>query len=137
MNAFRAVGACAMGLAVAAGVLAASPAHAAAAQYNYACGPGYRVVDHVDVGGSGTAFLTYNSFTGYNCAVTVRAIPGEAVEMVIGLKRTPDDPRKAVHDSGHFTTFAGPVHVYGAGSCVDWFGYIDGDNGHKNDAGCD
>ncbi|MFD3688930.1 spore-associated protein A [Nocardiopsis sp. NPDC058631] len=135
MNVLRAACAAAA-LAVAAGVLAVPPAHAAAAEYNDACGHGYDVVDQVAIGKSGTTFLTYNKFTGLNCAVTVRTTPGPAVEMVVGLKRTPDDPRHAVYGAGHHTTYAGPVHLYAAGTCVDWFGYIDGDNGYRNETDC-
>ena len=137
MNVLRAVGAvAALGLALASGVLAASPAHAAAGEYNGACGIGYEVVDQVAIGNSGTTFLAHNNHTGHHCAVTVRATPGEPVETVVGLKRTPDDPRHAVYHSGHHAAYAGPVYLHTVGTCVDWFGYIDGDNGHRNGTDC-
>ncbi|MGW9552993.1 spore-associated protein A [Nocardiopsis sp. NPDC055551] len=123
----------ALGLA-AMGVLAASPAHAAA--YNGACGSGYAVVNQIEIGDSGTTFLTYNNSTGYNCAVTVRDTPGDPVEMVVGLKRTPDDASEAVQDAGMYTTYAGPVYLHAAGTCVDWYGFIGGDNNHENESNC-
>ncbi|WP_433697465.1 spore-associated protein A [Nocardiopsis sp. CA-288880] len=135
MNVLRAAAAAAaFGVAVTAGALVASPAHAAT--YNGACGSGYNVVNSVAVGNSGTTFLTYNNSNGYNCAVTVRNNPGAAVEMVVALKRTQDDASQAVQDAGYYTTYAGPVYLHAAGSCVDWFGYIDGANGSKNGTNC-
>lgn len=127
----------ALGVTALAGALVgASPERAAAAEYNGVCGSGYSVVNQVAVGDSGTTFLTYNDSNGYNCAVTVRDDPGAPVEMVVGLKRTPDGASEAVEDSGQYTTYAGPVYLHAAGTCVDWFGYIDGDNGHKNGTNC-
>ncbi|OOC53591.1 MULTISPECIES: spore-associated protein A [Nocardiopsis] len=125
--------------ALATGSLAlASPASAAGpvASYNNACGSGYGVVNYANVGSKGTVFLTYNNSTGYNCAVTVRANPGAAVEMVVSLKRTSDPASEARVDSGYYTTYAGPVYRSAAGSCVDWYGYIDGANEHRNETNC-
>ncbi|WP_067602699.1 spore-associated protein A [Nocardiopsis listeri] len=134
MSALRgAAVAAALGLA-ATGILVASPAHAAA--YNDACGAGYGVVRKMDIGDSGTAFLTYNASNGYNCAVTVRNSPGDPIEVVVGIKRTADDPADAVQDAGMYTTYAGPVYLHAPATCVDWFGHIGGDNNNRNQDAC-
>ncbi|WP_444960096.1 spore-associated protein A [Nocardiopsis sp. M1B1] len=125
--------------ALATGSLAlASPASAAApvADYNGVCGSGYGVVNYANIGSKGTVFLTYNNSNGYNCAVTVRANPGSAVEMTVGLKRTSDPASAAEVDSGQYTTYAGPVYRSAAGSCVDWFGNISGTNANRNGTNC-
>ncbi|MBR8744675.1 spore-associated protein A [Nocardiopsis sp. MG754419] len=134
MRALRRVAVAAAVALAATGFLVVSPAHAAV--YNGACGAGYNIVNSLEIGNSGTTFLTYNNANGYNCAVTVRTTPGAPVEMVVGLKRSPDGPNEAVQDAGMYTTYAGPVYLYAAGTCVDWFGYIDGDNEHANGTNC-
>lgn len=55
---------------------------ASAASYNGACGSGYTVIDHRDLTG-GTTFLTYKD--GWNCVVTVRDQPGQAIPMLAGV----------------------------------------------------
>ncbi|WP_159942915.1 MULTISPECIES: spore-associated protein A [unclassified Nocardiopsis] len=125
--------------ALATGSLAlAAPASAAApvATYNGACGSGYSVVNHANISTKGTVFLTYNSSNGYNCAVTVRANPGTALPMAVGLKRTSDSPSQAQQDEGNYTTYAGPVYRSAAGQCVDWFGTISGTNVNRNGTNC-
>ena len=134
MSALRgAAVAAALGLA-ATGALVASPAHAAA--YNDACGSGYDGISRLELGDVGTAFLTHNDSSGYKCAVTVRDTPGDPVEMVAQIKRTSDDPRDAVQDAGMYTTYAGPVYVHAPGVCVDWHGFIDGENNFENGKNC-
>ncbi|SIO87792.1 hypothetical protein [Nocardiopsis sp. JB363] len=134
MSALRgAAVAAALGLA-ATGVLIASPAHAAA--YNDACGSGYAVISKLELGNEGTAFLTHNDSSGYKCAVTVRNTPGDAVEMGIRIKRTTDDPKDAIQDADQYTTYAGPVYVHAPGVCVDWHGFIDGENNFENGKNC-
>jgi len=109
---------------LAGGVLAAAPA--SAATYNGACGTGYVVVNSAQVPASlGTVFLTYNSSNGYNCAVTIRNNPGTALPMNVGLRRAGNES-SAQYDPGSYTTYAGPVYVYGSGSCMDWGGIING-----------
>ncbi|MFD6951343.1 spore-associated protein A [Nocardiopsis sp. TSRI0078] len=125
--------------ALATGSLAlASPAAAAppVAPYNGACGSGYGVVNHAGIGSKGTVFVTYNNSTGYNCAVTVRANPGAAVEMVVSIKRTSDPASAAKMDSGYYTTYAGPVYLHAADQCVDWMGRITGSPGGDRGTNC-
>ncbi|MFC9910307.1 hypothetical protein [Streptomyces sp. NPDC059862] len=73
----------------------------------------------------GTVFLTYNSSNGYNCAVAIRDTPDYSAPEYMGvrLERT-GDIYSAKTDGGNYTTYAGPVYVYGVGSCMDWNGVI-------------
>ncbi|WUX96872.1 spore-associated protein A [Streptomyces sp. NBC_01422] len=103
--------------------LAAAPNAAAAAAYNGACGAGYSVVNSAALGSVGTVFLTYNASERLNCVVTVRNSPGSAVAMMAGLERS-DDVYSWTYDSGKYTSYAGPVFVWGEGSCMNWSGYI-------------
>ncbi|MEE2036768.1 spore-associated protein A [Nocardiopsis sp. CT-R113] len=123
-------------VAAAGSLMLAGPAQAAVAPYNGVCGTGYNVVNQADIGNKGTVYLTYNNSTGRNCAVTVRATPGAAVEMVVSVVRSGDNPANAATDAGYFTTYAGPVYLSAAGRCVDWYGYIDGTNEHRNNTNC-
>ncbi|MFF9765110.1 spore-associated protein A [Streptomyces sp. NPDC014636] len=104
---------------------AAPAATAAAAAYNGACGTGYRVVNSAPVGDIGTAYLTYNLATGKNCAVAVRHVAGDPVSMELFIRRSGgeifDDS-----DGGELRSYVGPVYVKAAGSCVDWWGDING-----------
>ncbi|TDQ52190.1 spore-associated protein A [Actinorugispora endophytica] len=119
--------------AAAAGSLAvAAPASAAA--YNGACGEGYAVVNSAAIGSKGTVFLTYNSSNGYNCAVTVRNSSGSAVRMGVWLATSPSGAWKS--DVGNYTTYAGPVYVYGADSCMDWVGEISGTLAERGATNC-
>lgn len=102
----------------------AAPATATAA-YNGACGTGYKTVNSTPVGGIGTAYLTYNASTGKNCAVAIRNVTGDPVTMELLIRRTGGEIY-ADQDSGSFRSYVGPVHVAAAGSCVDWWGSIDG-----------
>lgn len=104
----------AAGLAVTAG-----PAQAAA--YNGACGSGYKVIDKMSVGGTGTgtAYLTYNN--GWNCVVTVSNTPGQRDWMSAGVEVSGGE---WVLDEDYYTKYAGPVYVYAAGKCVDWGGTV-------------
>lgn len=111
----------ALGLSVAAtaaGVtVAASPAQAAL--YGGQCGSGYGVVNLIDLPDlRGTVYLTYSASSGKNCVVTIRENPGTATLMEAFLRRS--GTSSYVKDSGNFTTYAGPVYVSAAGSCVDW-----------------
>lgn len=124
-----------LGSLAAAAPASAAPAAAPVASYNGACGSGYSVVNHANIGSKGTVFLTYNS-NGYNCAVTVRATPGAAVDMAVGLKRSSDSPSQAQQDGGDYTTYAGPVYRYAPSHCVDWFGNISGTNEHRTATNC-
>lgn len=115
----------ALGLATAAAtagvMINAAPAHAAL--YGGQCGSGYGVVNLIDLPDNrGTVYLTYSSSTGKNCVVTVRENPGTATLMEAYLRRS--GTSSWVRDSGNYTTYAGPVYVSAAGSCVDWGGTI-------------
>ncbi|WP_243869379.1 spore-associated protein A [Streptomyces liangshanensis] len=101
----------------------AAPAAAAAqAAYNGVCGSGYNVVNSADIGKQGTVYLTYNAKTGKNCAVTIRKTSGAPVSVFtyLGVSET----GASDFDSGNYTSYAGPVYVYGKGYCVDWAGGI-------------
>ena len=99
----------------------ASPA--AAALYGGQCGSGYGVVNLIDLPDlRGTVYLTYNSSTGKNCVVTIRENPGTATLMEAYLRRS--GTTTWIEDSRNYTTYAGPVYVSAAGSCVDWGGTI-------------
>jgi hypothetical protein len=99
----------------------AAPAYAAL--YGGQCGSGYGVVNLIDLPNNrGTVYLTYSSAAGKNCVVTVRENPGTATLMEAYLRRS--GTTTWVKDSGNFTTYAGPVYVSAAGSCVDWGGTI-------------
>jgi hypothetical protein len=99
----------------------AAPAYAAL--YGGQCGSGYGVVNLIDLPNlRGTVYLTYNNSTGKNCVVTIRENPGTATLMEAYLRRS--GTSSWVKDSGNFTTYAGPVYVSAAGSCVDWGGTI-------------
>ncbi|WP_460302826.1 spore-associated protein A [Actinocorallia aurea] len=114
----------ALGLTVAAAAsvfAVASPA--SAALYGGQCGSGYNVVGVNDFPDArGTIYLTYNASTGKNCVVTIREVPGAAAPMDAYLRRS--GTTTWVDDPGNWTTYAGPVYVSAAGSCVDWGGTI-------------
>ncbi|TDC85446.1 spore-associated protein A [Micromonospora sp. KC606] len=114
-----------MGLASAAATAGAlvNAAPAQAALYGGQCGSGYGVVNLIDLPDlRGTVYLTYSSSTGKNCVVTLREKPGTATLMEAYLRRS--GTSSWVKDSGNYTTYAGPVYVSAAGSCVDWGGTI-------------
>ncbi|GAA4900686.1 spore-associated protein A [Streptomonospora salina] len=119
---------------LAGGAITASPASAAA--YNGACGSGYGVVNSAHVpNNKGTVFLTYNYSNDYNCAVTVRNDPGTALPMNVALRRAGDES-SAKYDPGSYTTYSGPVYVYGNDTCMDWGGVIDGDQAVRYATNC-
>ncbi|MYT73521.1 MULTISPECIES: spore-associated protein [unclassified Streptomyces] len=86
------------------------------------CGSGYKTVNSAAVGSLGTIYLTYNSANGRNCVATIRSTPGAAVDMSAYLYVS--DTGQGASDSGAFTSYAGPVSVYGKAHCVDWGGNI-------------
>ncbi|WP_372459831.1 spore-associated protein A [Streptomyces anatolicus] len=115
---------------------AAAPAKApaATAAYNKACGTGYKVVNQIDLGKVGTTYLTYNSTTGKNCAVTVRNTPGPAVYMYVYVLR--DDTREYADDEGLYRSYAGPVYLAARGHCVSWGGVIGGESANRYGTNC-
>lgn len=115
-------------------VASAAPA-AATAAYNGACGTGYRTVNSTPIGGIGTAYLTYNSATGKNCAVAIRNVAGDPVAMELYIRRGGGEIY-ADQDGGAFRSYVGPVYVAAAGSCVDWWGAMDGTSFQKYGTNC-
>ncbi|XVU28000.1 hypothetical protein ACQPZJ_13415 [Actinoplanes sp. CA-054009] len=123
MRRARNVAALAVTMAATAAAVTVGASPAQAALYGGQCGSGYGVVNLIDLPDSrGTVYLTYSASTGKNCVVTVREKPGTATLMEAYLRRT--GTSSWVKDSGNFTTYAGPVYVSAAGSCVDWGGTI-------------
>ncbi|MFJ1708008.1 spore-associated protein A [Kitasatospora sp. NPDC088346] len=118
----RATTAVAVATAALAGVVLV-PGSAEAAVYNGACGSGYTVVDSLEVGDYGTVYLTYSRSTGKNCVVNVRDNPGAPLYMnaLVRVAGSQD----WIGDYGQFTTYAGPVYVSAAGTCIDWGGEIE------------
>lgn len=112
----------------------ASAATAATATYNGACGTGYKVIDSTPVGNVGKVFLTWNESTGKNCAVTIRNAPGAKTYMAVELNIITDHESTPVHDTGQYTSYAGPVYMPARGYCAEWYGAIGtatgGDSGH-------
>ncbi|MEV7192788.1 spore-associated protein A [Streptomyces sp. NPDC093510] len=113
---------------------AAAAAPAAAAAYNKVCGSGYKVVNQIDIGQVGTSYLTYNSATGKNCAVTIRSTPGPAVHMYAWVQR--DDTRDYADDDGYYRSYAGPVYLDARGHCVSWGGVIAGESADRSGTNC-
>ncbi|GAA2277538.1 MULTISPECIES: spore-associated protein A [Kitasatospora] len=109
---------------LAGGTAIAVPTTAQAADYNGVCGSGYSVIDHRDLNLGGTVYLTYNSSNGYNCVVTIRDNPGPALLMLAGLRQTGSSTWTKL-DENYYTTYAGPVYLYAAHSCIDWEGGIE------------
>ncbi|MFF4481021.1 spore-associated protein A [Streptomyces sp. NPDC001520] len=119
-------------------LMAAAPGASAAASrvaYNGACGSGYTVVNSTEVGDKGTAYLTYSSATGKNCLVAIRNVAGEPVPMSIYLSRS-DTEIHDIYDSGNYHSYAGPIYVSARGTCVDWWGWIDGVRFEKAETNC-
>ncbi|MEV6123006.1 spore-associated protein [Streptomyces sp. NPDC052077] len=87
------------------------------------CGTAYKTVNSQPVGAVGTLYLTYNATNGKNCVVTIRSNPGTVLDMSAWLYLNGTD--QGADDFGRYTSYAGPVQVYGKGRCVDWGGSID------------
>ncbi|MFG2512373.1 spore-associated protein [Streptomyces sp. NPDC048584] len=86
------------------------------------CGSAYKTVNSAAVGSLGTVYLTYNAANGENCVATIRTNPGTRLDMSAWIYVTDTDEN--AQDAGRFTSYAGPVYVYGKGHCVDWGGSI-------------
>ena len=115
--------------------VAVVPAAAQAASYNGVCGSSYGVIDAMSVPGYGTIYLTYSSSTGDNCVVTIRNTPGAKLPMLADISLS-SSPTWTGHDSGNYTTYAGPVYVHAPGSCIDWGGGINGDDYFQFNSHC-
>lgn len=109
-------------VAVTAATLAVTAVPAQAASYNGACGSGYRQIDSMSVGGTGTgtAFLTYNN--GWNCVVVVSNTPGKRDWMEASIKLSSSN--QWIDDEDYYTQYAGPVYVYAPSACIDWGGTV-------------
>ena len=113
---------------VGAGLLVTAPAAGAAtngatAAYNGVCGSGYKVVNSMPIGKTGTVYLTYNSATGKNCTVTIRNTAGAPKYMVAYVRNV--DSGEDMYDAGEYRSYAGPVYAFARGACVEWGGVID------------
>ncbi|WP_327270023.1 spore-associated protein [Streptomyces sp. NBC_01218] len=86
------------------------------------CGAAYKTVNSAAIGSLGTVYLTYNASNGKNCVATIRTNPGTATN-VSAYVYVPDTDEWA-DDYGNYTSYAGPVRVYGKGHCVSWGGGI-------------
>ncbi|MER5405932.1 spore-associated protein A [Streptomyces sp. NPDC002769] len=122
-------------LAPAASAAPATATTTTTAAYNGACGTGYKTVNSTPVGDIGTAYLTYNSATGKNCAVAVRNVAGEPVSMDLFIRRSGGEIYDD-QDGGVYRSYVGPVYVDAAGSCVDWWGAMDGTHFGKYGTNC-
>lgn len=99
-----------------------------------ACGGGFAPIDELTITASGTTLgtvqLLYDSGSGANCVVTLKAVDiGARTSMTASLTVKGG---KRSSDSGKFDYYAGPVTGSAAGACVKWGGAIDG---HRADSG--
>ncbi|CAM5297198.1 spore-associated protein A [Streptomyces spiroverticillatus] len=85
------------------------------------CGSAYKTVNSASVGSLGNVYLTYNSANGRNCVATIRNNPGTALAMAAWVRLS---GTTTITDSGNYTSYAGPVSVYGKARCIDWGGTI-------------
>ncbi|MEU4142843.1 spore-associated protein A [Streptomyces parvulus] len=113
--------------AIGAGLLATAPVAGAAtngasATYNGVCGSGYKVVNSMPIGKTGTVYLTYNSSTGKNCTVTIRNTTGTPTYMVAYVRNV--DTGEEMYDADDYRSYAGPVYAFARGACVEWGGVI-------------
>ncbi|MCX5084365.1 spore-associated protein [Streptomyces sp. NPDC056121] len=86
------------------------------------CGSSYKTVNSAPIGSLGTVYLTYNSTNGKNCVATIRKNPGTRLDMSAWIYVSDTD--QGDQDYGQYTSYAGPIYVYGKGHCVDWGGNI-------------
>lgn len=68
----------------------------------------------------------YNSSNGNNCVIT-RANDGEvggANHIIAGLRKSGSSTWKLDGNNSNYTSYAGPLYVYAAGSCIDIYGEL-------------
>ncbi|MBF6351499.1 hypothetical protein IU448_21155 [Nocardia flavorosea] len=113
----------AAGVVLAGSLAVAGPANADAQASSPigACGGSYHEIDHHDIPGA-RIHLLYNGTT--NCVVTWKNNPGTASRLFASIAKQNADGNftNYIHDDGNFTTYAGPVKVNAAGTCIDWGG---------------
>ncbi|MFI1566420.1 acetyltransferase [Streptomyces sp. NPDC020490] len=97
----------------------AVPASAAAASPTAVCGSGYSVIDSQGLSTAATVYLLYSSSTGKNCVVTIRDSSGTAAYMEASIRKSGGS---WVSDAGNYSSYAGPVYVSAAGTCIQWEG---------------
>ncbi|MEO3823058.1 hypothetical protein [Actinomadura sp. B10D3] len=101
--------------ALAGSVAISNPAMAASSPIA-ACGGGsYRVISSTDLGAA-TVYLMWNGT--YNCAVTWKDQPNSKF-VAVDIQ---NDAGASDEDSGNYSTYAGPVKVYGKGRCIMYQG---------------
>lgn len=93
-----------------------------------ACGGGsYHEIDHHAVGDA-VVHLLYNGTT--NCVVTWRNHPGDPIYLQANIEAQGGDGFHV--DDGVYTTYAGPVKVNAAGTCIRWGGVYGYDNNYSS-----
>ncbi|KOV83343.1 hypothetical protein ADL03_21065 [Nocardia sp. NRRL S-836] len=96
---------------------------AAASSPIAACGGGsYHEIDQHRLGSVATIHLLYNGST--NCVVTWKTNPGSASHLLATIAKQDSDGsfRDYRYDDGNYSTYAGPVKVSAANTCIDWGG---------------
>ncbi|WP_327296052.1 MULTISPECIES: hypothetical protein [unclassified Streptomyces] len=109
---------------------AVAPAAAPAATPASICGSGYREIDsHIFTNGRvefARVHLLYNSKTGYNCVVTDHSRATAGMSMPTGAwLDVQGDGKGQAKDQGRYSSYAGPVRLKAANSCVQWGGMIE------------
>jgi hypothetical protein len=88
-----------------------------------ACGGGsYHEIDSHKLGSVATIHLLYNGST--NCVVTWKTNPGTRSRLLAAIAKQESDGgfRHYENDDDDYLTYAGPVKVSAAGTCIDWGG---------------
>ncbi|GAA3471606.1 serine/threonine protein kinase [Nonomuraea roseola] len=83
------------------------------------CGGGYYVQRQASFAG-GTTYQLYSNATGNNCVVTLKTTDVGVSTPVSATLEVQGKSSKT--DSGNFEFYAGPVYLYGKGSCVKFSG---------------
>jgi serine/threonine protein kinase len=83
------------------------------------CGSGYEVIDSHALSGA-TIYLLYSSGSGKNCVVMMsKYVITQKIKMSAVLQVQGGSTSS---DSGNYTTYAGPLRLSAAGTCVIWGG---------------
>lgn len=86
------------------------------------CGSGFSVIDQAALGTVGRTYLLYNSGTGYNCVVTLKAT-SLGTPSAVSAFLEPEGASRTT-DSGSYSYYAGPVKRSAPGTCVKWGGSV-------------